>query len=132
MFSDIAKCRSDQYKTGALCYKKCSTYGETPGSLVDCTWDACSSDSSGCISTTINMAAEIAFSIASIALLIGTAGASAPLSAAGRALMKKMGANAIKKLQKSTVRGIYRAGVDKFKKAATKSSMKAFAKSNIR
>jgi hypothetical protein len=85
-------------------------------------------------------------------VLIGTGGASAPLSAAGRTMLKKMGANAVKQMSKSTVRphpaaviislltstirtcrrGVYRAGVAKFKKAATKKAMKQFAKENIR
>merc|ERR1712216_86107 len=131
-FDDKSKCdHSDQYKSGALCYKKCSTYGETASSLLDCGFDACSSDSHACQSTITNMASEVGMSIASIAALIATGGAAVPLNSAGKAMTNRMSAVAIRALQRSTVNGLRRSGKQMFKKASTKQGMNAFTKKHI-
>jgi hypothetical protein len=101
------------------------------GSLLDCGFDACSSDSYACQSTITNMASEVGMSIASIAALIATGGAAAPLQSAGKAMTNRMSAVAIRLLQRSTVNGLRRSGKQMFKKASTKQGMNAFTKKHI-
>ena len=146
-FSDIAQCNhADQYKSGAMCYKKCSTYGETPDSLINCGWDACSSDVMGCASTIINMVIEIISSIVDIAGMFATLGASAAatpgrkaltgiLKEASQAVIKRVGKQGFGDRAKRAARGLYRSGKNMFSEAATKmasTSLKGFTKTYIR
>merc|ERR1711865_874268 len=92
---------------------------------------ACAQTSGSCVSTVMNILGEIAWSIASIAALCVTGGASAPAAAAGRQLMKKAGKQAARDLSKHTTRALYRAGATRVAKAAVKNFKKKFDRSEI-
>jgi len=124
-FHDESQCNhSDQYKSGAMCYKRCETYGETPNSLEGCGFDACASSAASCASTIFNMVAEIGFAIASLVSL----GTFSALKVAARGLVKKLGSSGVKAVSKGAVNAIMRSGTREFVKASSKNAMKAVKK----
>jgi len=124
-------CGPGWVKSGLLCYRPCSYYGEDENFLEGCGDLACAQTSGSCVSTVMNILGEIAWSIASIAALCVTGGASAPAAAAGRQLMKKAGKQAARDLSKHTTRALYRAGATRVAKAAVKNFKKKFDRSEI-
>jgi hypothetical protein len=111
-------CPTNYYKSGLLCYRPCSHFGETEGSYEGCGDLACGSTAGMCAATIINMVFEIGFAVASIAALVATGGAAAaaaPAAVAGKALVAK---GAAKTMVKATASSIIRAGFARFQKAA--------------
>lgn len=75
-FDSAVTCDTNYYKYGALCYKDCAVIG-----MVSCGIGACSANSATCASSIITMALADISSAISIASLILTAGADAPITA---------------------------------------------------
>lgn len=75
-FSSTSECNyEDQYKSGALCYKKCATYSQLPNSMTNCGGHACSQSPGACSKVIFDMIKSIGKAIVNIAAMVVTAGA---------------------------------------------------------
>lgn len=128
--SRVGCCHSDQYKSGAMCYRKCELPDKSP--MVNCGWDACSSAGETCASTIMNMVFEIAFSIASIAALVVTAGAAAPATVAGSTMLKAMTKGAAKMISKNAAKSVMKRSSSTLAKNTWSNAIKKFGKEQVK
>ena len=130
-FDSRVPCGSNQYKSGALCYLDC---GNPPSdssaadktSMVNCGYDACSNADAACAGAIAEMIMEAAMTVASIAVLVVTAGTAAPATAAGSALLRRMGSQGAKAVAKYSAMSALRHSVQTFSKKVAKEAAKAF------
>jgi len=127
-FDSRVTCRhTDQYKSGAMCYRDCAKIATDDRSLMEnCGWDACATAGSTCASTIGNMVMEIGFAIASLAVLYFTAGAAAPATMAGRQLVKRSGATVAKTIAQAGGRSVLKRSNQVFFKTTWKNVAKKF------
>jgi len=116
-------CRPDQYMNGCMCYQKCSTVSETPGSMENCGTLACSAGRGSCKSQVVNTVMDIGFSIASIASLVMTAGVTAPAVLAAKKVLTQIPAAVVKKIASAAAKGLIKAGKEAFQATAVKLAM---------
>lgn len=76
-FDSRVTCDTNYYKSLALCYKDCSVLG-----MVSCGLGACAANSATCTSTILNIVITDIASAVSIASLVLTVGADAPVTVA--------------------------------------------------
>merc|ERR1711935_532971 len=128
--SRVGCCHNDQYKSGALCYKKCEPVDKSV--MVNCGFDACSSASETCASTIMNMVFEIGFSIASIAALVVTAGAAAPATVAGSTMLKAMTKASAKMISKSAAKSVLKKSSSTLGKNTWSNAVKKFGRDQVK
>jgi hypothetical protein len=130
--SRVGCCHSDQYKSGAMCYSRCDIINPNKAPMVNCGWDACSSAGERCASNIMNMVFEIAFSIASIAALVVTAGAAAPATMAGSTLIKAAGKNTAKVIAKFSGKAVVKQSSQQLAKNTWKNAVKKFGVNQVK
>jgi hypothetical protein len=132
-FDGSIPCDENQYKSGAMCYLDCAN--PPPGSsaadktsMVNCFgYDSCGNDGDGCGAAIMEIVLEVAMTVASIAVLVATWGTAAPATAAGTAVLRRMGAQGAKAVAKYSARSAFRTGVQSFAKKVAKNAAENFA-----
>jgi len=113
-FDARAACEPGKYKFGALCYRDCGNVG-----LVNCGIGACSATGPGCISSIINMIAQVIMAVAQAIVFVCSFGS----SSAGSSVMN-MAKNAVTNGIKKLGQGGMKAAFTVIKRIATNKTLR--------